>query len=78
MLDTVDQLREHVSNQVVVADKLHWLSIATRSQGLGAHSLLVGDHGEQVSVLAPLHDDIGVVSLVDGAIHAADGWVVRR
>lgn len=40
--------------------------------------MLLGDHGEQVSLISVVHDNVDTVVLLDEAVHANDGPVAGR
>jgi hypothetical protein len=78
-LYTVEQLKKHVSNELIVAHILyHQRTVSDQVYEDSTYALLVGDHGEEVTFIPVVHHDIQVIAILYQPVHCDDARMRRR
>ncbi len=78
VLSSVDDLEEHLFDQGVVADilQVHQYGAPTGDEET-THPLSLGDHAEEITLIAEVHDDEDVVPLLKHLVQCDDIRMVR-
>jgi hypothetical protein len=90
VLNTVEDLKEDLLDQEVVTNILIRQRNARndvdrvrapqpglhRTTPAVTHAMLLGEHGEEVTLISVVHDNVDAILLLDKAVHVDDGGVV--